>query len=1036
VPVGLPVPGTGVGVLDLHYRTVTVPTSFTVVATNASTLCTANMLGTANVSVNPLPAVYTLKSFAPSYCVSGPGVDITLSGSAIGINYTLLKGGIFVSMLSGTGSALDFLTQPAGCYTCVASDATTGCASNMLGTVCVTTNPLPLVEPVTGGGNYCAGGLGVHVGLSYSVIGTNYKLMPGGITLPGSNSGLDFGLQTTTGSYSVLATNGFGCSITLTGPSVNATPLPNNTFVLGGGGPYCAGTTGSDITLSGSESGILYKLYDGLTLVNTMTGTGSPLDLGLHTAAGTYSAIALNTTSGCTASFATSVSISVIPMLNLYTLSVSRGGHLCTGDITGADITLSGSQVGVNYDLYVTGVGFLTTMAGTGFPLVYTGQTAGGIYSVVATNPTTTCTRNMTSTALITIDPLPAVYSVTVTGGGNYCAGGAGQHIGLNLSNTGINYQLQMGVTNIGTPLGGTGAAIDFGLQKTMGSYTVLATNAVTGCQNGMAGSYSINIISLPTPYTLTSAGSYCAGAPGSDVQLSGSVPGVDYKLLRGSSIVSTIHGSGSALDFMLQPAGTYSAIAIDVTYGCTSNMTANPIIGINPLPTAYKVTGTGNFCFGGLGLPVGLSNSNIGVSYQLFNTAGLIPGSNPTGTGHALNYGLESLPDTYTVVATDNATGCTNNMTGNAVIGISSPVTPTISISTSTDTVCAGSSAKFTSSITNGGSIPAYNWMVNGVSMGTSNTFTYTPTLGDSVTAMLTSNATCVLPANVTSSAVYMGVNPGVTPSVAISTPNTVVCAGTTPVTFTATPVHPGTAPVYQWKLNGNIAGTNSSTFSTVVKDKDVVFAVLASNEACNLVPFVLSTPITMTVNTTPTPDFYISALPGTSVQKGQPVTFTAWVSNTTGTFKYQWSVNGAAVTGATNGTYVTTTLATNDMVSCTVSSVSSCGIVTGSHDLFMTVGTTGITQVNITGDVRVIPNPNKGTFTVKGSLGTTDDQEVTMEITNMLGQVVYNNKVMAQGGNINQQIQLSNTLANGMYILNLRSGVDTKSFHFVIEQ
>ena len=93
---------------------------------------------------------------------------------------------------------------------------------------------------------------------------------------------------------------------------------------------------------------------------------------------------------------------------------------------------------------------------------------------------------------------------------------------------------------------------------------------------------------------------------------------------------------------------------------------------------------------------------------------------------------------------------------------------------------------------------------------------------------------------------------------------------------------------------------------------------------------------------------------------------------------------------------------------------------------------------NLTVTGasDIRIMPNPNKGTFTVKGSMNTTADQDVVMEVTNMLGQVVYTAKVAAHNGSINEQIQMNSSLANGMYILNLRSGSDIAVFHFVIEQ
>jgi len=49
--------------------------------------------------------------------------------------------------------------------------------------------------------------------------------------------------------------------------------------------------------------------------------------------------------------------------------------------------------------------------------------------------------------------------------------------------------------------------------------------------------------------------------------------------------------------------------------------------------PSTFTVTGSGNYCTGGAGLPVALSGSETGVEYQLFN--GIAPlGALVTGTG------------------------------------------------------------------------------------------------------------------------------------------------------------------------------------------------------------------------------------------------------------------------------------------------------------------------------------------------------------------------------------------------------------------
>ena len=124
-------------------------------------------------------------------------------------------------------------------------------------------------------------------------------------------------------------------------------------------------------------------------------------------------------------------------------------------------------------------------------------------------------------------------------------------------------------------------------------------------------------------------------------------------------------------------------------------------------------------------------------------------------------------------------------------------------------------------------------------------------------------------------------------------------------------------------------------------------------------------------------------------------------------------------------------------DVVGCVVSSHNSCG----SRSTYQTVNlrvfdNVGVKNVNKISDVSLVPNPNKGVFTIKGNLATATDENVTIEVTNMLGQVVYTTKVDVKGGKINERIQLGNTLANGMYILNLHSAAENTVFHFVLEQ
>ncbi|WP_345079437.1 T9SS type A sorting domain-containing protein, partial [Nemorincola caseinilytica] len=62
--------------------------------------------------------------------------------------------------------------------------------------------------------------------------------------------------------------------------------------------------------------------------------------------------------------------------------------------------------------------------------------------------------------------------------------------------------------------------------------------------------------------------------------------------------------------------------------------------------------------------------------------------------------------------------------------------------------------------------------------------------------------------------------------------------------------------------------------------------------------------------------------------------------------------------------------------------------------------------------------------------------DEAVTFEVTDMLGQVVYRGSTVAKGGTLEARIELTNTLANGMYMLNMSIGAERKAFHFVVKQ
>jgi trimeric autotransporter adhesin len=191
-------------------------------------------------------------------------------------------------------------------------------------------------------------------------------------------------------------------------------------------------------------------------------------------------------------------------------------------------------------------------------------------------------------------------------------------------------------------------------------------------------------------------------------------------------------------------------------------------------------------------------------------------------------------------------------------------------------------------------------------------------------------------------------------------------------------------------------------------------------------------STPVIVT----PLPDaVIITAYPGTNIQQGQKIIFSAAVQNGGSSPVYQWYLNNASLTGETNATYTGDHFADNDVVSCTVGSSAGCGDHTVSANTVVHVQNGGSAAITAGDAVVIQPNPNKGSFYISGTLGVTDEV-VHLEVTDLLGQAVYRNDIVAKSGAVNEQVQLSNVLANGMYLLNVRAGAANKVYQFAIQK
>jgi gliding motility-associated-like protein len=316
--------------------------------------------------------------------------------------------------------------------------------------------------------------------------------------------------------------------------------------------------------------------------------------------------------------------------------------------------------------------------------------------------------------------------------------------------------------------------------------------------------------------------------------------------------------------------------------------------------------------------------------TYQWLVNSGNAGSGGTTFTSPLLNNG-----DVVTLLLIANNTCQTvPNAVSNAITMVVNPVlTPSVVVSSSDadNSICTGDAVTFTAAPTNGGTAPTYQWLLNGGNVGTGGTTFTTSTLndGDVISVIMTANNTCQTTATANGNAITTTVVAPVTPSVAIlsSDADDNICAGES-VTFTATPVNGGSAPTYQWLLNGGNVGTGGTTFTTTtLANGDVISVVMTANNACQTVSTATSNTITTTVNTLLTPTVTVNSTePDNAFCAGTSVTYSAVITDGGPAPVYQWFINGVAVAGETNVDFITSTLINSDTISVSLVSNANC--------------------------------------------------------------------------------------------------------------
>ena len=688
-------------------------------------------------------------------------------------------------------------------------------------------------------------------------------------------------------------------------------------------------------------------------------------------------------------------SVSAVTGATTYTWSVPTGWVITAGQGTTSVTVTSTSAAGsvtvtANNSCGVASVSRSSTVTPLTAPAVPTGPAAvcasstGNVYSVPAVAGATTYTWSVPTGWTITSGQ--GTTSITLTA----AAGNTSGTVGVSTGNT--------CQTSSSTGLAVTGGNVVPAL--------LVVSNSGTGICAGTLVTFTA------TPTNGGTAPIYQWKKNGTNVGTN-TITYTDAGLVTGDVITVTL-----TTNIACASTSTVTATAPAITV----TPVAVPLVSISGSATLTLCVGVSNTFL------ASSTNGGTAAAYQWYKNGVAISGatgSSYTGSAFANN-------DSVYVVLTSNATCRTVDTVRSSAVKLTvyPYSSPTLIVgSNSGNTICQGTPVIFTATPINGGTAPSYQWKKNGVNVGT-NSATYsdnTLATGDVISITLTSNSPCAVPATVTASGPPITVVPNVTPTLSINGPSTVaLCAGAI-AAFTTNSTAGGPTPTYQWYKNGvAIPGQTAPVYTGFgFASGDSIWVVFKPTAACRLLDSVRSSSVKLTVNPNVVPVLTVTASPGTSVPAGGSVTFTATVTATGTTPTYQWFKNGVAITGATSSTYTTNSLQNGDLISVRASALGPCATPNALTSTPLRISDpAGIPVVGGKGSwqesLLLHPNPNSGQFTVSADWGAVAaGEKVWVEVVNALGQVVFRKAVQPAAGRWNLDIQLQESLANGVYQL-----------------
>ncbi len=652
----------------------------------------------------------------------------------------------------------------------------------------ITVNPLPQAGTITAAiTTICSGDTTAYIDTVSGAVWSSSDVSVATVSIFGGVHGVAGGSAI----ISVTVTNTCGTAIATLPVTINQTPIGGTVF---GTSNVCVGSYVTYGDTLGTPGGAWSSAN---TSIATVDASGQVFGVSPGTTTISY----VIATATCGTAYATrTITVNTLP----YTGTIAGPISVCVG--SNITLTHSGGLTGT-WSSSTTSVGTVTT--GSPSSTTVHGVAVGN--TTITYSVTTATCGSAYVTAVVSVLPLPV--AGTITGGTIVCESAS------------------IALTNVGGTAGGTWSSSDTTRAHVSsggvvtgilaGSVTITYTAVTATCGTAYT-TLAMTISPLPVPGTITGFATVC---PGSTTTLTDAATGGVWSMSNSHATIASsgvVHGVTSGLDTAI-----YS-----VTNSCGTRRATLPMI-VAPLPDAGSISGPSTVC---LGSSITLVDTVSGGSWMSSNSHATVSGGVVTGmsVGAVVIY--------YSII----------NYCGTATIADSIIVlpilTPSVAVTTTPSTsVCTGDYVTFTATATNGGTAPSFIWVLNGVVVSTTSTFGYIPSTGDHVSCKMISNAPCrTVDTAYNPGLITMIVNDPVTPTVNITQSNDSVSFLGQVITFTASITNGGSAPTYQWVVNGvNVPGATSATFAYAVTGPCVVRCILTSNAPCVDYPSVTSDPL-----------------------------------------------------------------------------------------------------------------------------------------------------------------------------------------------